>query len=64
MTWDMKDWGAEKWLKEGVGLPEGALEDLTNNMTRFILALWAILESRTWPAARFYWACDSDWTYT
>ena len=27
----MKDWGAEKWLKEGVGLPEGALEDLTNN---------------------------------
>ncbi len=29
--WVHKDWGAEKWLKEGIGLPEGALDDLTAN---------------------------------
>lgn len=26
-----KDWGANKWIKEGVGLPEGALDDLKFN---------------------------------
>jgi 3-isopropylmalate dehydrogenase len=26
-----KDWGADKWLSEGVGLPAGALEDLNQN---------------------------------
>jgi len=26
-----KDWGAERWLKDGVGLPKGALEDLLAN---------------------------------
>jgi len=26
-----KDWGAERWLKEKVGLPKGALEDLRDN---------------------------------
>ena len=26
-----KDWGAERWLKDKVGLPKGALEDLTAN---------------------------------
>lgn len=26
-----KDWGANKWLEEGVGLPEGALDDLRSN---------------------------------
>jgi 3-isopropylmalate dehydrogenase len=26
-----KDWGAERWLKDGVGLPEGALDDLQEN---------------------------------
>jgi len=26
-----KDWGAERWLKEGVGLPKGALADLLAN---------------------------------
>ena len=25
------DWGAERWLREKVGLPEGALEDLQEN---------------------------------
>ncbi len=25
------DWGAERWLKEGVGLPKGALKDLSDN---------------------------------
>jgi 3-isopropylmalate dehydrogenase len=25
---DHKDWGAERWLKDGVGLPEGTLEEL------------------------------------
>lgn len=26
-----KDWGAERWLNEGVGLPEGSLKDLKAN---------------------------------
>ncbi len=26
--WEHKDWGAERWLSEGVGLPCGAIEDL------------------------------------
>lgn len=26
-----KDWGAERWLREKVGLPEGALDDLREN---------------------------------
>lgn len=26
-----KDWGAERWLKDGVGIPEGGLEDLQDN---------------------------------
>lgn len=26
-----KDWGAERWLKEKVGLPKGALDDLNQN---------------------------------
>jgi 3-isopropylmalate dehydrogenase len=28
---DEKDWGAERWLKEKVGLPKGALEELNAN---------------------------------
>lgn len=31
LTFDVKDWGAEKWLKEKVGLPQGALDDLRTN---------------------------------
>lgn len=27
----IKDWSADKWLKEGVGLPMGALDDLATN---------------------------------
>jgi 3-isopropylmalate dehydrogenase len=26
-----KDWGADKWVAEGVGMPEGALDDLREN---------------------------------
>jgi len=26
-----KDWGADKWIAEGVGLPDGALDDLKEN---------------------------------
>ena len=29
--WVHKDWGAEKWLREGVGIPEGGLKDLEEN---------------------------------
>lgn len=28
---DHKDWGAERWLKEGVGMPKGALEELARD---------------------------------
>jgi 3-isopropylmalate dehydrogenase len=31
LQFDLKDWGAEKWIKEKVGLPHGALEDLRAN---------------------------------
>jgi len=31
LTFDTKDWGAEKWLREKVGLPQGALGDLSAN---------------------------------
>ena len=31
LTFEEKDWGAEKWLKEKVGLPKGALDDLLSN---------------------------------
>jgi len=26
-----KDWGADKWIKEGIGLPKGTLDDLQNH---------------------------------
>src|SRR5262249_37541431 len=29
LTYDVFDWGAEKWLAEGVGLPAGAIDLLT-----------------------------------
>lgn len=31
LTFDMKDWGADLWLREKVGLPQGALDDIKDN---------------------------------
>jgi isocitrate/isopropylmalate dehydrogenase len=28
LSWDVLDWGAERWLAEGVGIPDGGLEQL------------------------------------
>jgi 3-isopropylmalate dehydrogenase len=31
LTWDEADWGAEKWLREGIGLPQDAVTTICNN---------------------------------
>jgi 3-isopropylmalate dehydrogenase len=31
VEWDEKDWGADRWLREKVGLPAGAMDDLKDN---------------------------------
>jgi 3-isopropylmalate dehydrogenase len=31
-----RDWGAERWLREGVGLPDGALEELRRDFTAIL----------------------------
>src|SRR5262249_7938426 len=31
LTWDVVDWGAERWLADGVGIPEGGLSLLARD---------------------------------
>ena len=28
LTWDLLDWGADRWLADGVGIPDGGVEML------------------------------------
>ena len=40
LAFDHKDWGADRWLKDRVGLPKGALEELlANNVAVYFGAL-------------------------
>src|SRR5688500_16024870 len=31
LSLDMKDWGADRWLRDKVGLPKGSLEELSSS---------------------------------